>query len=197
MATDRATLARSRFRTAVRRKSWSSRPGTPAFSHAVSQRFENPRRACPARRPLRWGNSAGTMRPSLRAGRRRESLCPHPSCFAPRIPLGCPRDHLRRRPHRQARRCQWANLLVGATSSRHGVADRDQGGCSGLWSPLADVHLSTLPVELGLSDIATIGEHARARQAGAEHWRNEGHRGNLYRTRVPTRTSGLNCMPIL
>jgi hypothetical protein len=32
IATDRGTLARSRFRTALRRRSWKSRPGRPAFS---------------------------------------------------------------------------------------------------------------------------------------------------------------------
>jgi hypothetical protein len=66
IATDHATPARSRFRTAVRRKSWSSRPGTPASLHTVSQRLENPRRAWPARRPFACGNRYGTMRPNLR-----------------------------------------------------------------------------------------------------------------------------------
>lgn len=35
------------LRTAVRRRSWSSRPGTPAFLHAVAQVFPKP----PTRRP--------------------------------------------------------------------------------------------------------------------------------------------------
>jgi len=37
IAAERGTPARSKFRTAVRRKSWGIRPGTPAFLHAVSQ----------------------------------------------------------------------------------------------------------------------------------------------------------------
>jgi hypothetical protein len=36
MAVDRGTPARSRFRTAVRRKSWGRRSGIPAFRHAVT-----------------------------------------------------------------------------------------------------------------------------------------------------------------
>src|SRR6266481_1647726 len=36
MAVDRGTPARSRFRTAVRRKSWGMRSGIPAFVHAVT-----------------------------------------------------------------------------------------------------------------------------------------------------------------
>ncbi len=36
MAVDRGTPARSRFRTAVRRKSWGTRSGIPAFLHAVT-----------------------------------------------------------------------------------------------------------------------------------------------------------------
>ncbi len=36
MAVDRGTPAHSRFRTAVRRKSWGTRSGIPAFLHAVT-----------------------------------------------------------------------------------------------------------------------------------------------------------------
>jgi hypothetical protein len=81
MATDRGTPARSRFRTAVRRKSWSSRPGTPASLHTVSQRFENPRRAWPARRPLGCGKRWGTMRPSFRCRASTRSTWPVSSPF--------------------------------------------------------------------------------------------------------------------
>ena len=41
IATERGTPARSRLRTAVRRKSWKIRPGTPAAAHADSHARRN------------------------------------------------------------------------------------------------------------------------------------------------------------
>jgi hypothetical protein len=50
MAVDRGTPARSRFGTAVRRKSWGMRPGRPARQHAVSHAL----RKDLIGRPVRW-----------------------------------------------------------------------------------------------------------------------------------------------
>jgi len=49
MAVDRGTPARSRFRTAVRRKSWGRRSGIPAFLQAVTQARRNDLMGFPAR----------------------------------------------------------------------------------------------------------------------------------------------------
>src|SRR6266852_5621011 len=49
MAVDRGTPARSRFRTAVRRKSWGRRSGIPAFLQAVTQARRKDLMGFPAR----------------------------------------------------------------------------------------------------------------------------------------------------
>jgi len=56
MAVDRRTPARSRFRTAVRRKSWGMRFERPAARQAVSQarRKDFNCRACNDKRRLWW-----------------------------------------------------------------------------------------------------------------------------------------------
>src|SRR5437773_5881203 len=54
MATERGTPARSKFRTAVRRRSWNSRPGTPAAAQAVAHVFrKDARETC--RCCFAWG----------------------------------------------------------------------------------------------------------------------------------------------
>src|SRR6202795_4234840 len=106
MATDRATLARSRFRTAVRRKSWSSRPGTPASLHAVSQRFEAGAR--PARQRVGVGARSGG------AG------APGPLCLASALRAGAPAA-AERRPRRARAEDGVARRHAGAGVGPAGV----------------------------------------------------------------------------
>src|SRR5216683_2674425 len=61
MAVERGTPARSRFLTAVRRKSWGIRPGTPARRQAVFQA----RRKLLSGRPA-WWKTHGMMAPASR-----------------------------------------------------------------------------------------------------------------------------------
>lgn len=63
MAVDRGTLARSRFLTAVRRKSCGMRPGTPAATQAARHAFVKPLSGRP--RFVQW-NTHGMMLPILR-----------------------------------------------------------------------------------------------------------------------------------
>src|SRR5437867_10752127 len=133
MATDRGTLARSKFRTALRRGSWKSSPGRPAFLHASFHERRNEWIG----RPLRWKTS-GMIRAWARSHRRVSSLRRSRIARRPGV-IGKARPSWffvvpgssRRKPPFQS---TWDQVRVNTSARRHPVekANRTPSATSGL-----------------------------------------------------------------